>query len=93
MQPILDSVAFGKLAAHPARARPVRNNRGHPAHIADRVAVRRLAKPLQLGNELEHCFLVNVVSLRALAFAIRTEAKFEANNVLDYRLGVGGDQV
>lgn len=93
MKPIFYCVAFRKLAAHPARARAMRDDRGHPAHVDDRIAAGCFAKPLQLGHELKHGFLVNIVDVSSLAFTVRAQAQFETDDVFDYRFGVGGNQV
>jgi hypothetical protein len=66
---------------------------GHAAQVSNRVTVRKFSKALQLGQQLQHDFLLNVVSFRALRLAIGAEAQFVTNDSFDYRLGVDRDQL
>ena len=75
------------------RARPVRDDCRHSAHVCDWVTVGEFAKALQLSQQLQYDFLLNVVSLRTLRFAVRVETKFKANDAFDDRLGVNCDQL
>ena len=88
MKTILERVAFRKLSSHPARTSAMRDDCRHATHVSNRMAAREFAKALQLGHELQHDFLVNVVSLSALSFAIRVETEFETNDAFDYRFGM-----
>src|ERR1041384_341393 len=86
-------MTFRKLAPHPTRASPVRDDCRHPAHVCDWVTVRKFAKTLQLSQQLQHDFLLYVVGLFALSFAKRVQTKFEANDAFDYRFGMDCDQL
>jgi hypothetical protein len=93
MKTILERVSFGKLASQPASAGAVCDYCGHATQVGNRMTVRKFAKALQLGQQLQQDFLLNVVSFSALRFAIGAEAQFVANNCFDYRLGVDRDQL
>jgi len=71
----------------------MRDNRRHPAHVCDGMSVRKFAKALQLAQQLEHHFLLDIVGLFALSFAKRVQAQFETNNAFDYRFGMDRNEL
>src|SRR5215211_5184499 len=93
MKTIFERMTFGKLASHPASTGAMRDDCRHPTNVADRMSAPEFAKALQLRHELQQDFLVNVVGLGALRFAIRVETQFETNDAFDHRLGVDCDQL
>ena len=70
----------------------MRNHRGQPARVSDRIYVRLLAKLVQLSQELHQNFLINVIGLGLLGSVMRAEMEFVANDTFDQRLGVYTDK-
>jgi len=86
-------MSFGKLAPQPASAGAMCDYCGYATQVSDRMTVGKFAKALQLGQQLQHDFLLDVVSFSALCFAVGAEAELVANDGFDYGLGVDRDQL
>jgi len=93
VQTILERVSFRKLASHPTRTRAMGDDGRHPTHVRDRMRFGKLAKALQLRDELQHNVLMNVIGFGALRFLMRVEAEFETNDAFDHGLSVARDQL